>query len=82
MHISVTVFFRKSVGLNSKVRAKYLAIQPLLAAAWLLATRAIPIYLVDEFTHLLPVLLKEMRMLHESKNLFCFWDYQGDAEVG
>ena len=67
--LSLFFFFRKLVGLNPEARAKYLAIQPLLATSWLLATRASPIYLVDEFTCLLPVLLKEMRMLRESKVL-------------
>ena len=69
----IPAFFRKLVGLNPEARAKYLAIQPPLATAWFLITRASPIYLVDEFIRLLPVSLKEMRTLRESKVLFFFY---------
>ena len=59
LHFSVPAFFLKSVGLNSEARAKNLTIQPSLATASILATRAGPIYLAEEFSRLLPVLLKE-----------------------
>ena len=72
-HLSVSAFFRKLVGLNPEARAKYLTILPPLATAWFLITRASPIYLVDEFIRLLPVSLKEMRTLRESKVLFFFY---------
>ena len=47
------------VGLNSEARAKNLTIQPSLSSASILATRASPIYLAEEFIWLLPVLLKK-----------------------
>ena len=67
-------FFRKLVRLNPWVQGKYLAIQPSLVTAWLLAIFASPIHPVDEFIPLSLVLLKEIRTLGESKVLsFCFW---------
>ena len=52
--------------------------------AWLFASCASPIHLVDEFIRLFLVLLKEMRMLNESKVLSFFRSSvnQGNAEVG
>ena len=69
--------------MDPEARVKYLPIQPLLATAWLLATRASSIYLVDEFICLLLLLLKEMGLLCEPKVLSFFVSgvNQGNVEV-
>ena len=65
-------FLCKLVQQNLGARGRYLTIQPSLATAWLLATRASPIHRIDKFVPLLPLLLKEMGMQGESKVLsFC-----------
>ena len=57
------------LSLNPLVWVEHLTIQLLWITAILLVTHFSPIYLVDESTFLILVLLKEMRMLGESKLL-------------
>ena len=57
------------VPLNVDTRGKYLAIQLSLATALLLAARISSIHLIDEIIYLFPVILKEIRIIVESKVL-------------
>ena len=66
------------------ILAGIVGIQLSLTTSLLLATRISPIHLVDEFIHLLLVLLKEIRMMGESKVIsFLVSGFnQRNAEVG
>ena len=59
----------KFLWLNPGPHGEYLAIQRLWLTATLSVTRVSPIYLVDDFSFLFLVLLKEMRTLGEYKIL-------------
>ena len=56
-------FFQKLVRLNPEMQGKYVTIKPSLATAWLLAACTSPIQPAEEFTLLLLMLLREMKVL-------------------
>ena len=65
------VYYKKWSGkfllLNLRAQCEHLSIQLLWATAQLLVSYVSPIYLLDKFTTLLLVLLKETKILSESK---------------